>query len=544
MKHTRLGALALGALILVGALPKVEAQVTVSFDLFYDSLDPYGQWVDVGDYGYCWHPRGVDNDWSPYSDGYWAYTDAGWTWVSYEEWGWATYHYGRWVRVVGYGWVWRPGYEWAPAWVSWRYGGDYVGWAPLPPEARFRRDTGLSVWVDTRYDIGPSYYNFVEVRSFGKPALRPVILDRRRNVTIIENTRNITNITVHNNHIFNGGPSYREISRRSADRIETLELKRTADIDSIRSRRNERFTRKEGNRLIVAAPEVRAPEGEDIKPRKIERKFESPKVDKGWARLENDEKRREVREKMKAQTAEASERSARRVTEEDLEPVEATMKSEGPAKASENVDARARRAAAETGSTESKAEERKNAGRRRETRESGGRAEAQAESRTEGRAEAQEAASPEVKLKEQKTAKSEPRAKEREKSQEPQTSSREARAEAARQQAAEERQAERSRAREALAREEAEQEQQRENVRQRAREAQAQAERRRSQREEQPQREMERARPELQQVQPQREGPQQPEAMREPQVAPEQPQENAGGGKGKGKGKKGKNKDE
>ena len=45
--------------------------------------------------------RGRDNaDWRPYADGYWAYTDSGWTWVSYEDFGWATYHYGRWANLA------------------------------------------------------------------------------------------------------------------------------------------------------------------------------------------------------------------------------------------------------------------------------------------------------------------------------------------------------------------------------------------------------------------------------------------------------------
>ncbi|WP_156345043.1 DUF6600 domain-containing protein [Verrucomicrobium spinosum] len=106
------------------ALPPraVQAQETVSFELFYESLDPYGEWIGVDDYGYCWRPYAAVDDpmWRPYSDGSWAHTDGGWTWVSNEDFGWATYHYGRWARVIGVGWVWVPGYEWAPAWVSWR----------------------------------------------------------------------------------------------------------------------------------------------------------------------------------------------------------------------------------------------------------------------------------------------------------------------------------------------------------------------------------------------------------------------------------------
>src|SRR4029450_11627725 len=107
----------------------------VSIDFFYDNLGG-GNWYQVADYGYVWQPDAATNpEWRPYTDGYWAYTDVGWTWVSYEDFGWATYHYGRWANLADYGWVWLPGedLDWGPAWVSWRTGGDYIGWAPLPP---------------------------------------------------------------------------------------------------------------------------------------------------------------------------------------------------------------------------------------------------------------------------------------------------------------------------------------------------------------------------------------------------------------------------
>src|SRR2546430_9345200 len=107
-----------------GGTPRANARV--SFDFFYENLEPYGEWIEVADYGYCWRPTGVDADWAPYTDGYWAYTDGGWTWVSYEDFGGITYHYGRWVQLEDEGWCWVPDYEWAPAWVSWRTSDDYI----------------------------------------------------------------------------------------------------------------------------------------------------------------------------------------------------------------------------------------------------------------------------------------------------------------------------------------------------------------------------------------------------------------------------------
>ncbi|MFX8813069.1 DUF6600 domain-containing protein, partial [Acinetobacter baumannii] len=71
---------------------------------------------------------------TPYrTGGHWVYSNAGWAWASDYNWGWAPFHYGRWAFDPMYGWFWVPGYEWAPAWVSWRSGGGYYGWAPLSP---------------------------------------------------------------------------------------------------------------------------------------------------------------------------------------------------------------------------------------------------------------------------------------------------------------------------------------------------------------------------------------------------------------------------
>jgi hypothetical protein len=103
---------------------------------FQDTLSPYGEWIDDNIYGRVWQPsvEAVGADFSPYAtDGQWALTEYGWTWVSDWDWGWAPFHYGRWLAVADRGWCWMPGTLWGPAWVTWRSGGGYVGWAPLPP---------------------------------------------------------------------------------------------------------------------------------------------------------------------------------------------------------------------------------------------------------------------------------------------------------------------------------------------------------------------------------------------------------------------------
>lgn len=113
---------------------EVGASVSISATADFEApLSSRGMWVEVGTYGRCWRPRGVLVSWRPYCDGHWEWTDCGWYWVSDEPWAWACYHYGYWVYDAGYGWVWIPGIEWGPAWVSWRVGGGYIGWAPLAP---------------------------------------------------------------------------------------------------------------------------------------------------------------------------------------------------------------------------------------------------------------------------------------------------------------------------------------------------------------------------------------------------------------------------
>lgn len=115
---------------IVGQAAKA-ANFRISF--FYNRLDRHGVWVSHPRYGYVFIPA-VGPGWRPYVNGHWVYTDRyGWYWVSDEPFAWATYHYGRWGYDPVYGWFWVPGNVWAPAWVTWRYGGGHVGWAPIGP---------------------------------------------------------------------------------------------------------------------------------------------------------------------------------------------------------------------------------------------------------------------------------------------------------------------------------------------------------------------------------------------------------------------------
>jgi hypothetical protein len=287
------------AVLMLAIVSRVSA-AELSVDFFYDSLAPQGDWVEVGDYGYCWHPRDVSEDWRPYTDGHWVFTDAGWTWVSDESWGWATYHYGRWARVEDEGWVWVPDTEWAPAWVSWRHSDRYVGWAPLPPEARFEARVGIKSWADSYYDIGPSYYSFVETRNIGSPSLRRVIVEPRENLTIINSTTNITNISYTQNNIYNAGPDYAAISRVSEQPVQKLKLERRTDIDASGMQGQQLTARVQGQSLQVVAPRLTA-STTAVAPKKVVRRVDAAKIDRGWQKAGDPAAVEQARAKMKSE---------------------------------------------------------------------------------------------------------------------------------------------------------------------------------------------------------------------------------------------------
>jgi hypothetical protein len=297
-------AVAILALVLP-AIRQAEAETDVSIDFFYDNVGSDGSWVEVADYGYCWQPSvAVSNSrWRPYSDGYWAYTDVGWTWVSYEDFGWATYHYGRWTRLRDRGWFWVPGREWGPAWVSWRTGGDYVGWAPLPPRGRGEvnlENRPIDGQVDVEFDIGPAYYNFVDVRYIGEPVLRERIVETNLNVTYISQTVNVTNITYANSVVYNYGPDYNTLSRYSTRPIRRMTLEREANVD-LNAAVKSGLTRVEGDKLVVAAPSLFQKPAKPVAPKMVKQKIEKPAVEHGWDGVPDPKAQADLKQKMKSE---------------------------------------------------------------------------------------------------------------------------------------------------------------------------------------------------------------------------------------------------
>ncbi len=199
------------------AIAQVQANTSVNVDIrvFHDALSPYGNWVNHPTYGQVWYPRNVTQDWRPYTDGYWAYTnDYGWLWVANEPWGWAPFHYGRWAWDNWYGWIWVPGQTWAPAWVFWRSGGGFAAWAPMPPNVVWQPGIGLNISY-FNYDRDLHWDSWVAVRDYELPHrhIRGHIIPSNQNRQIINVTNYTQNITLINNTIVNQGVPVKQIEQ-------------------------------------------------------------------------------------------------------------------------------------------------------------------------------------------------------------------------------------------------------------------------------------------------------------------------------------------
>ena len=251
----------------VGLAPIARAEAAdVSISVFYDGLSDHGNWVRHRD-NYVFIPANVRRGWKPYTDGRWVYVEgSGWTWASNEPFGWATYHYGRWGYDDNVGWFWLPGTRWAPAWVSWRRGGDHVAWAPLPPRwDRRRDDVNISISVG---DVPDYSWVAVPTRNFLDADLRVRIVDsdrdRRR---IIQRTD------------FLGTPRLRDrIVVNTVIDINIIEKETGRKVRRIKAREtdNPREARASGDQVTVFRGELR--DEADAKPRRVRDAAEVRKV--------------------------------------------------------------------------------------------------------------------------------------------------------------------------------------------------------------------------------------------------------------------------
>lgn len=163
---------------------------------FYDELVDEGDWTLIEPYGWVFRPYVTYGAWRPYSNGWWEPSDLyGWVWNSNDRFGWITDHYGSWFFDRFQGWVWAPGPLWAPSWVAWSQVGDYIGWAPLPPNS----------WSD--FDRVPGgTFTYVDAHTFtsSAPSSSALFVDRLPEASVAP--RAIMNLGRANGATFNKGP--------------------------------------------------------------------------------------------------------------------------------------------------------------------------------------------------------------------------------------------------------------------------------------------------------------------------------------------------
>jgi hypothetical protein len=219
----------------------VAAADDIDIKVFVNELAPYGQWIDSGQYGRAWIPSGMPGDWRPYTDGRWAWTeDHGWTWVSNHEWGWAPFHYGRWANDARHGWMWIPGTQWAPAWVAWRADNSHVGWAPLPPEVRWRGNSSLRLNSNAANTYIPgNTWLFVDRQRFIEPEVRHYLLPQPTVLTLIPATRSITHYAMSNGRIVNRSLDLSSIERVLGLRVPRLRVTQVDSFDDYKVRRGD-----------------------------------------------------------------------------------------------------------------------------------------------------------------------------------------------------------------------------------------------------------------------------------------------------------------
>jgi hypothetical protein len=234
-----------------------EQPAVVTQNYFYDTLSPYGGWVNVEGYGMCWRPTVVtyNGDWQPYCDhGHWIYTNCGWYWVSDYSWGGATFHYGRWFHHPSHGWCWWPDTTWGPSWVTWRYSGDYCGWAPLPPHTAYQSGVGIvfqgrTVSVGFDFGLNAGEFTFVRTRDFCDPHPRQRRIGSGEVGQFYNHTTVINNFDVRDHNFVNRGIDPEHITAVTRTPIHQVEIRET----TTHVPRGGQFTR-DNRTLIINRP--------------------------------------------------------------------------------------------------------------------------------------------------------------------------------------------------------------------------------------------------------------------------------------------------
>lgn len=241
-----------GPLPIPAGIQSAEAADTVNIDIFFSPLASHGVWVKHPKYHYVFCPK-VDAKWRPYSHGHWIYMkNYGWYFASDEPYAWAVYHYGRWFHEQRLGWCWVPGNAWAGAWVAWRRGNDYVGWAPLEPN----RD-GFAVDVDISNQEPPKGdWVFVPPKHFLEPKLDVTVVFGDDHPDAFQKTQFAGPVVVQNNIVVNNVIDVNFIQQQTNTKVVVVDPKPVDDPSKAAADAS-------GNTVAVFAPQIAKPKQDE-----------------------------------------------------------------------------------------------------------------------------------------------------------------------------------------------------------------------------------------------------------------------------------------
>jgi hypothetical protein len=155
--------------------------------------------------------------------------------------------------------------------------------------------------VDVDFDIGPAYYNFVDVRYIGEPVLRERIIEPSQNVTYIQQTVNVTNITYKNKVVYNYGPDINVINTRASRPIQRLQIQRENNVDFTAAAKSGGLTKVQGQTLMVSAPTHISKSTRQIAPPTVKTKIAKANLDSGWSGVGDAKAKEQFKQKLRSE---------------------------------------------------------------------------------------------------------------------------------------------------------------------------------------------------------------------------------------------------
>ena len=114
--------------------------------------------------------------------------------------------------------------------MSWRYSGNYCGWAPLPPAAGFSMGVGLTynghnVSGSFGFGLGVSSYTFVPVNRFAEPHPRRYALPHGTASQVYHQTTPSVTLVSHGSRVFNRGIPVAHVETAAHTRIHRVGIR-------------------------------------------------------------------------------------------------------------------------------------------------------------------------------------------------------------------------------------------------------------------------------------------------------------------------------